>query len=154
MKIGLISDTHNHLDPRVPEIFADVDHILHAGDVGLNSILVDLEQIAPLTAVLGNNDSGLPIGETAIVTLGGRKFLIHHIVTPGYGPSAIHERIRAEAPDVVVFGHTHKAHAQQIGATLFFNPGYAGQQRFRLERSVAIMEVNGKGLRHQFVALD
>lgn len=154
MKIGLISDTHNHLDPRVPEIFAGVDHILHAGDVGLNSILAELEQIAPLTAVLGNNDSDLPLRETAIVTLGDKKFLIHHIVTPGYGPPAIHERIRAEVPDVVVFGHTHKAHAQQIGATLFLNPGYAGRQRFRLERSVAIMELNGEGLRHKFVALD
>lgn len=154
MKIGLISDTHNHLDPRVPEIFADVDHILHAGDVGHHSILVELEQIAPLTAVLGNNDSNLLIRETAVITLGGAKFLVHHIVVPGYGPPAIQERIRAEAPDVVVFGHSHKTHAQQIGPTLFFNPGYAGRQRFRLERSVAIMEVNGPVLSHKFVALD
>ena len=153
MKIGLISDTHNHLDPRVPEIFAGVDHILHAGDVGLSLILAELEQIAPVTAVLGNNDSNLPIPETAVVLLGGKKFLVHHIVTPGYGPPYIQARIEAEAPDVVVFGHTHKTFVQQFGPTLFFNPGYAGQPRFKLERAVALMEISPAGITHRFVPL-
>ena len=153
MKIGLISDTHDHLDPRVPEIFAGVDHILHAGDVGLSLILTELEQIAPVTAVLGNNDFDLPIRETAVVTLGGKKFLIHHIVTPGHGPAQIQARISREVPDVVVFGHTHQTFAQQLGPTLFLNPGYAGRPRFKLERSVALLEVNGGELSYQFVSL-
>ena len=153
MKIGLISDTHNHLDPRVPEIFAGVDHILHAGDVGLSLILAELELIAPVTAVLGNNDSNLPIPETAVTTLDGKKFLVHHIVTPGYGPASIQARIQTEAPDVVVFGHTHKVFAQQFGPTLFFNPGYAGKQRFKLERSVALMEIRDGKISHRFFAL-
>ena len=153
MKIALISDTHNHLDPRVPEIFAGVDHILHAGDVGDRLILVELEQIAPVTAVLGNNDSNLPIPETAVVMLGGKKFLVHHIVTPGVGPRPIQERIRADSPDVVVFGHSHQAHAEQIGPTLFLNPGYAGRPRFRLERSVALLEINDGKISHRFVSL-
>ena len=46
MKIGVLSDTHGFLDPRIPELFAGVDHILHAGDVGQPLILVELEQIA------------------------------------------------------------------------------------------------------------
>ena len=153
MKIGLISDTHNYFDPRVPEIFADVDHILHAGDVGLSLILAELEVIAPVTAVLGNNDSNLPIPETAVVTLGGKKFLVHHIVTPGYGPRPIQERIQTEAPDVVVFGHSHKTFSQQIGSTLFFNPGYAGQQRFKQERNVALMEIRDGQISHRFITL-
>ena len=98
MKIGLISDTHNHLDPRVPTIFAGVDHILHAGDVGLSLILNELELIAPVTAVLGNNDSHLPIPETAMVLLGGKKFLVHHIVTPGSGPAQILARSTPTRP--------------------------------------------------------
>ena len=153
MKIGLISDTHNYLDPRVPEIFAGVDHILHAGDVGLSLILAELEAIAPVTAVLGNNDSNLPIPETAVVTLGGKKFLMHHIVTPGYGPRPIQERIQTEAPNVVMFGHTHQTFAQQIGSSLFFNPGYAGQPRFKQERSVALMEICDGQISHRFIAL-
>ena len=153
MKLGLISDTHNYLDPRVAEIFTGVDHILHAGDVGERLILVELEQIAPVTAVLGNNDFDLPLRETAVVTHGGKKFLVHHIIKPGFGPAPIRERIRAESPDVVVFGHSHQAHAEQIGPTLFLNPGYAGRPRFRLERSVALLEINGGKISYRFISL-
>ena len=57
MKIGVISDTHNFFDPKIPELFNGVDHILHAGDVGTAVIRFQLEEIAPVTAVLGNVDS-------------------------------------------------------------------------------------------------
>jgi putative phosphoesterase len=152
VKIGLISDTHNFFDPRLPEIFDGVDHILHAGDVGDRLILGELEALAPVTAVLGNNDLDLPIRETAITALGGKKFFVHHIVTPGLG-QPIQARIRAELPDVVVFGHTHKAYAEQIDGTLFLNPGYAGRQRFKLERSVAIAEIRDGQIAYRFVSL-
>ena len=155
MKLGLISDTHDYLDPRVAKIFAGVDHILHAGDVGQPMLLVELEQIAPVTAVLGNTDEGmgLPLRLTEVIELGGKKFLLHHIVTPGDGPSFIPGGSKGPAPDVVMFGHTHKPFAQQFGRTLFFNPGYAGRQRFDLERSVALMEIGPEGITHRFVKL-
>jgi len=153
MKIGLISDTHNYLDPRVPEIFQGVDHILHGGDVGLPLIIVELEQIAPVTAVTGNTDAGLSLRETEVVTLGDKRFLVHHIVTPGTGSPRIAERLNAEAPDVVVYGHTHEPFVETHGRTLFINPGYAGKQRFDLPRSVAIMELNGGELTYRFVWL-
>jgi putative phosphoesterase len=152
VKIGLISDTHNFFDPRLPEIFDGVDHILHAGDVGDRLILGELEALAPVTAVLGNNDLDLPIRETAITALGGKKFFVHHIVTPGLD-QPIQARIRAELPDVVVFGHTHKAYAEQIDGILFLNPGYAGRQRFKLERSVAIAEIRDGQIAYRFVSL-
>lgn len=153
MKLGLISDTHNFLDPRVPEIFAGVDHILHAGDVGLPLLIVELEQIAPVTAVIGNTDEGLPLRETEMVTLGGKKFLIHHIVTPGIVPARAAERFHKEKPDVLMFGHTHKPYAEWHGATLFFNPGSAGRQRFNLPRTVALMEISAEGISYKFVPL-
>ncbi|MFA5192251.1 MAG: metallophosphoesterase family protein, partial [Verrucomicrobiia bacterium] len=53
MKIGLISDTHGHLDPQISALFAGVEHILHAGDIGSESLLDALRAIAPVTAVLG-----------------------------------------------------------------------------------------------------
>ena len=153
MKIGLISDTHNYFDPRLPEIFEGVEHILHAGDVGDRLILSELEAIAPVTAVLGNNDMDLPIRETAITALGGKKFFVHHIITPGLGTQPIQARIRTESPDVVVFGHTHKAYAEQIDHILFLNPGYAGRQRFKLERSVAVAELKDDQFTYRFVSL-
>ena len=153
MKLGLISDTHDYLDPRIPELFAGVDHILHAGDVGRSLLIVELEQIAPVTAVTGNTDEGLTLRETELVALGGKKFLIHHIVTPGVGSPRIDRRLRDDAPDVVMFGHTHKPFVQQVGSILYFNPGYAGRQRFEMPRSVAVMEIKAGKISHRFVTL-
>jgi putative phosphoesterase len=152
MRIGVISDTHNFFDERIVEIFKEVDHILHGGDVGLPCLITRLEEIAPLTAVLGNTDSGIPLRETEIVHLGERKFLIHHIVNPRASHEAIGRRIAREKPDVVVFGHTHKPFSQTIDGVLYLNPGYAGRTRFNMPRSVAILDC-GKNLEVEFKPL-
>ena len=56
MIIGLISDTHGLLRPEIARVFAGVDRILHAGDVGKSAVLDGLEKIAPVAAVFGNVD--------------------------------------------------------------------------------------------------
>jgi uncharacterized protein len=154
MRIGVISDTHNYLDPRIRGLFAGVDHILHAGDIGQPAIILALEQIAPVTAVLGNTDDpGFHYRQTEVVELAGHKFLLHHIVHPGALADPIKARIARERPDVVVFGHTHKPFSERIGGTLFFNPGYAGKARFGLERSVALLHCGAKGIRAEHLTL-
>ncbi|HEY1173274.1 MAG TPA: metallophosphoesterase family protein [Verrucomicrobiae bacterium] len=153
MKIGLISDTHGYLDPRVPEIFEGVEHILHAGDIGYASIILELERIAPVTAVLGNNDFGMEYRETEVVELGGCKFLIHHIVEPRRLTDSLKSRIKHAAPQVVMFGHTHKMFNDVIDGVHFLNPGYSGKQRFKLERSVAILHLEEGERRVEFVVL-
>src|SRR5215831_19404373 len=105
MNIGIISDTHGYLDPRVPKLFKDVAHIIHGGDVGALSVTSQLQQIAPVTAVMGNVDKELTtLRETECVELGGRKFLVHHIVEPRDLHRELRLRIQKEKPDVVVFG--------------------------------------------------
>jgi hypothetical protein len=153
MKIGVISDTHSYLDPQVPQLLAGVDHILHAGDVGPYSLLQELEAIAPVTAVLGNTDTWLQLELTETVELGSRKFLVQHIVNPHDLTADLKRCIADHQPDVVVFGHTHKAFNDRIGRTLFFNPGYAGKQRFALERSVAILHCDSRQIRAEFKSL-
>ena len=153
VKIGIISDTHGYLDPRVHDVFDGVEHILHAGDIGPESIIVELERIAPVTAVLGNNDVGLPYRETEVVEVANRKFLIHHIVTPDQPDAGLYRQLAQIRPDAVVFGHSHKPHCQTIEATLFFNPGYAGKPRFNLPRSVAILHCDADGIRPEFKSL-
>ena len=56
MRLGIISDTHGLLRPEVFRIFSQVDHILHAGDIGPPELLDELEAIAPVLAVSGNTD--------------------------------------------------------------------------------------------------
>lgn len=153
MKLGIISDTHDFLDPRIAEIFSGVDHILHGGDVGSHTLLLELETIAPVTAVLGNTDGGLSLNLTEVAKIGGHKFLVHHIVNPHALSEELKVRIARERPDVVVFGHTHKPFNEVIGGVLFLNPGYAGKQRFALERSVAILDCGQKLLRPKFLVL-
>ena len=152
-KVGVISDTHGHLDERIPALFAGVDHILHAGDIGLPWLILKLEEIAPVTAVLGNNDDGLDFEETEIVQLDRRKFLVHHIVSLPTPHEKIQRRIIRENPDVVIFGHTHQQHCETMGQTLYFNSGYAGKPRFKLSRSVAILHCDDAGITAEYLEL-
>jgi putative phosphoesterase len=137
----------------VEKIFAGVDHILHAGDIGNPLIELELKFIAPVTLVLGNNDPDLTFKETEVITLAGIKFLIHHIVNPRALSETVEARIQRERPDVVVFGHTHKKFYETVNGVLFFNPGYAGKPKFGAERSVAFLHLDGKGIRHEFIPL-
>lgn len=150
MTIGLISDTHGYLDPRVHEIFAGVSHILHGGDIGYDEIIFELQSIAPVTAVLGNNDVGMNYRETEVLQLADRKFLVHHILVPRSPHGGIRARLEEEQPDVVVFGHSHQIHNEQIGRTRYLNPGYAGKPRFKLARSVALLHCEPNGLQVEF----
>ena len=153
MKIGVISDTHGWLDPRVKTIFAGVDHILHAGDIGYASIILELELIAPVTAVLGNTDGDIGYRLTETIELAQKRFLIHHIVNPWARSETVQQCIVKSHPTVVVFGHTHKRLAETVNGILFFNPGYAGKPKHGTERSVAILHLDGPEIWHEFVLL-
>lgn len=153
MLIGVISDTHGFLDPQIPTVLAGVEHILHAGDIGLPAVLLELEKLAPVTAVLGNTDYLATCNMTEVVQLDERKFLVHHIVDVAAPAEEVRLRVAREQPDVVVFGHTHRPFQETIGRILYLNPGYAGRPRFRLARSVALLETTVQGISCQFVPL-
>jgi putative phosphoesterase len=153
MRIGIISDTHGFLDPKVLKLFAGVSHILHGGDIGKESIITELETIAPVTAVNGNNDAGLNFKQTEIVQLEPGKFVVHHIVNPFALPAQIEAIIERDRPTAVIFGHTHHAFCQTNGRVLFLNPGYAGHPKFGLERKVAILHCDGHRIRPEFLNL-
>jgi putative phosphoesterase len=154
MKIGVLSDTHNYLDPKIPALFAGAQQILHAGDIGLPSLLCELELIAPVTAVAGNTDEpAFQFKLVATLDLDGRRFLLQHIVDPLSLTDPLKERLARDRPDVVVFGHSHRPFCQTVDGVLFFNPGYAGKSRFRLPRTVALLHSEPDGLRPEFIEL-
>jgi uncharacterized protein len=152
-RVGVIADTHGYLDPRIPDVLEGVDHILHAGDIGLPWIILQLEGIAPVTAVLGNVDADLDFKLTEVVLVDTRKFLIHHIVEPRKLEENLKARIARENPDVVIFGHSHKPFCETIDQVLYFNPGYAGKPRFKLPRSVAVLTCDDAGITADYFPL-
>ena len=160
MRIGVISDTHGRLHPRVPELFRGTDHILHAGDIGSEEVLVALRALAPVTAVAGNVDDFQlgDAGETARVTLGGLRFFLTHILPrPGDLGDAVRaefERAPGTGPDVVIFGHSHLPHDEHLNDTWFFNPASAGPRRFDYPCSVGFFEKRDGCWRAWHVGLD
>jgi len=142
MIVGLISDTHGLLRPRVHEALAGVESILHAGDVGGQAILDELATIAPVRAVLGNTDppgaSGLE--PEIIVELAGRSVHVSHGHELGRpSPEGLLARY---AQDVIVYGHTHQPLIHREGERLVVNPGAAGPRRFNLRPSVARLTIS------------
>ncbi len=147
MLIGLISDTHGLLRSQVFTAFRGVDHILHAGDVGGEEILLDLGALAPVTAVWGNTDglelrSRLP--EVATIELGGRSITVLHGHQHG-APTAAGLAAFHSDSDLLVFGHSHVPEVQQIGTVLTVNPGSAGPARFALPVTVAVATLSDGG---------
>ena len=135
MLVGLVSDTHGYLDPRLIEIFAGVDRILHAGDVGGHDVLEGLAELAPVHAVFGNNDvplGGLGLPQTVDLQLDGvNVHLVHELP---------HARPSPET-SVLVFGHSHRQLVEQRGDVLFVNPGAAGRRGFHRMQTVALMRI-------------
>ena len=144
--IGVVSDPHGYLNPKVPELLAGVEHILHAGDIGDAGIIEELARIAPVTTVRGNNDRMGPeslFPEEIEVELDGWNFFLTHEVKVPKGPDDPSMEIyRKAGADVVVFGHSHIALQLQIGTVLFFNPGAAGKRRFKVVPSIGILKLN------------
>jgi uncharacterized protein len=137
--IGLISDTHGLVRPDVHNALAGVELILHAGDVGGDEILDELQLIAPVRAVYGNTDiPGNPRLTSAIeLTIGGVRVHVSHGHELGsLKPSTLLARYDA---DVIVYGHTHQQLIANVDDRWVVNPGSAGARRFDLMPSVAKM---------------
>jgi putative phosphoesterase len=140
LHIGLISDTHGLLRPEARFALARVDRIIHAGDICTPEVLEWLAEIAPVSAVRGNNDRGawaaaLPEWET--LEIGGvRIHVLHDLHELDIAPEE-------SGIDVVVAGHSHRPTVKRERGVLYVNPGSAGPRRFRLPISVGFLEIAG-----------
>lgn len=122
MLIGLISDTHitpkrGKLSEKIFEIFDGVDLILHAGDITVQDVLDDLNKIAPVIAVLGNNDK-LDLKKHEIIEIKEKKILLVH----GDKIDLYGSGLKYEA-DIVVSGHTHRPNHEIVNGMHLINPG-------------------------------
>jgi putative phosphoesterase len=144
MRLGVIADTHGLLRPQVFQAFAQVDHIVHAGDIGPLDLLAELEALAPVTAVYGNTDGDevrrrLP--QVAHLGLEGFDIVVTHGDQLG---SPTPEGLNAAFPqaEIIIYGHTHRPLLTVVDVVVtVMNPGGAGRRRFGLPPSVGILEL-------------
>jgi len=144
VKIGIISDTHNLLRPEVIRNLQGCGCILHAGDISSRGILDQLERIAPVKAVRGNNDfewaEYLPL--FLDFELGGLRICMAHKKKDLPADLTLY--------DLAISGHTHQyASVWQESAgrrrTLVLNPGSCGPRRFVQPITMAILKIGSDG---------
>jgi putative phosphoesterase len=149
-RIGVISDTHGVLRPDAVEALEGCDRIIHAGDVGEESILRQLAEVARVEAVRGNVDiepwaHHLP--ENLVVEVGEvALYVLHDLALLDLDPAAA-------SIDAVIYGHSHRPDVDRKDGVLYLNPGSAGPRRFHLPVSVAVLTARGKTLEAEIVQL-
>lgn len=142
MRIGLISDTHSHMDDRILHHLDGLDEIWHAGDIGDLKVTDALAELAPLRAVYGNIDNAkirteFPLHQRFEIK-GLRIWMTHIGGRPGRYDHRIREAVFADRPDVFVCGHSHICKVQfdkSIGG-IYMNPGAAGLHGFHKVRTL------------------
>ena len=148
---GVISDTHGLLRPEVASALRGVDRILHAGDVGREQVLHELNRIAPVTAVRGNVDAGAWAGAlplTAEVEIDGVWIHMLHILDDlALDPVAA-------GFAAVIYGHSHTPSIERRNGVWFINPGSAGPRRFSLPATVARLRIADGDVEAEIVDLE
>ena len=161
LTIGVISDTHiyphgsRQLPPPVVALFkrAEAGLILHLGDINHRGVLSDLEGIAPVLAVQGNNDDAdltslLPLTHTFQVgpfTIG----MIH-----GHGGRSAREVATstfAGRVDLACYGHSHIPKLEEKQGTMLLNPGSATDRRWHPHFGVAVVRIGESGIDPQLI---
>ena len=150
VQVGLLSDTHGWLDPKIVEFFKDCNEVWHCGDIGDVAITDALAQRFTLHAVYGNIDGGILrriFPEKEVFHCENVKVVITHIGGyPGHYDRKIAETLRRERPQLFVCGHSHiaKVKYDQALGCLHINPGAAGKFGFHTVRTAARFEINGE----------
>lgn len=134
-RIAILADTHNLLRPDIIDLLKTCEIILHGGDISSRKILNELEQIAPVYVVRGNNDKEWAEGmaeELDITLFGLRIYMVHN---------KKHRKENLDGTDLFICGHSHKYEEKTVDGVLFLNPGSCGPRRFRQPVTMAVLKV-------------
>lgn len=151
MLIGLISDTHipdraRILPQNVLDAFANVDLILHAGDLTSLKAIEELEDLAPVMAVQGNMDraKGIDLPKARVIEAEELRIgLVHGEVYPRADTQQLLYLAKELNADILVSGHSHQPKIEQKEGILLLNPGSPVVPRLA-DRTVMILEINKK----------
>jgi len=158
LRIGLLSDTHSYLEPKLFDVFKDVDEIWHAGDIGNCELIDELKKFKPTYAVFGNIDGADLRAEYPLnleLEREGFKILITHIGGyPGrYEPKA-RRKIEEVKPDIFICGHSHILKVMRdptYNNMVVMNPGAAGIHGFHKVKTVLRFTLHQKRIENMEV---
>lgn len=152
MKIGLLSDTHGWIHPRLFDHFADCDEIWHAGDIGNVETADRLSSFKPLKAVYGNIDDAVirSIYKEILIFMAEeiRVCLTHIGGTPGHYDRRILPALKTSPPDLFICGHSHiaKVMNDKKSGFLYMNPGAAGYNGFHKYMTAIRFHIDSKNI--------
>jgi uncharacterized protein len=156
--VGVLADTHipkraRDLPPQAYQQLEQADAIIHAGDVLTMELLERLGQIAPVHAVLGNNDRGLILPERLGLCWEGAAVAMVHDSGPRAGRAA---RLRRWFPDAqaVVFGHSHIPVNEWHDGLLLFNPGSPTDRRRQPYHTMGLLRIHDGEIESEIIRLD
>lgn len=148
IRIGLLSDTHAHLDRRIPDFFTTCDEIWHAGDIGSIEVVEQLQALKPFRAVFGNID-GRPIRnlfpEDQRFTCEGLEVFMTHIGGyPGKYTPRVSTILHQNPPGLYICGHSHilKVMPDKSLGLLHINPGACGNEGFHRVKTIVRFSIS------------
>ena len=152
-KIGLLSDTHAYWDERFIQYFSDCDEIWHAGDIGSQEIITNLQKIKTVRAVYGNIDGHhlrALYAKTLRFNIENVEVLMTHIGGyPGKYAAEIRSEIYSNPPKLFVCGHSHilKVMYDKTREMLCINPGAAGKYGIHTIRTLMRFIIDGEDIK-------
>ena len=152
-KIGLLSDTHGHVDEKIIEFFRDCDEIWHAGDIGIIETADKISKKKPLLAVYGNidgQDVRITYPKIQSFTCEKVRVLMTHIGGyPGKYRKEMKELIKELKPNLFISGHSHilKVIFDKRNELLHINPGAAGKSGLHKYQTAIRFVIDGKEIK-------
>ncbi len=153
LRVGIVADTHSAPHPALPARIAALDPalLLHAGDIGRDDVIDELEELRPTFAVRGNIDGNARPDSILLDFLapdGARvlRLLLLHIAV--YGPRLRKDaatRARRHGAQLVVCGHSHVPLIAKDRGLYVFNPGSVGPRRFQLPITLGVLTLSPDG---------
>jgi uncharacterized protein len=157
LRYGVLSDTHGTIHPGIFAAFEGVRHIFHCGDLGHLTCKTELEVIAPVSLVRGNMDGWSVAScckELLMETVEFGDVALYHGTRYGHSNEAIMRGLSQfyapELPRMICYGHSHQAQIDEVGHTLFINPGSATYPHGSGSPTAALVEFNPE--KHLLVA--
>lgn len=152
-KIGLLSDTHGHVDEKILDFFIDCDEVWHAGDMGNIETADKISKFKAMKGVYGNID-GYEVRAIypkilSFICEGVNVLMTHIGGYPGKYEKGVKELIQELKPKLFISGHSHilKVMYDDKNNLLHINPGASGKSGLHKFQTAVRFVIDGEQIK-------